>query len=73
MAKHIGPHLYPFDPVEHAHLIPPSESDLSDSGSDGEDSKRNIKTGTPSSSAGVTKANGRTKSAAEVDSADDED
>ncbi|GAA6026580.1 hypothetical protein JCM8202_005751 [Rhodotorula sphaerocarpa] len=75
MAKHIGPHLYEFDPVEHAHLVPPDPTSDAESDASGHtDRKPKARSGTPTSSAaGVHRADGRTKSAAEVDSADDED
>lgn len=74
MAKHIGAHLYPYDEAEHGHLAPPLDP-VSDADSDlEEDRKPKAERGTPSSSSGavgVQRANGRTKSAAEVDSEDD--
>ncbi|GAA5867781.1 hypothetical protein JCM3774_003409 [Rhodotorula dairenensis] len=74
MAKYLGAHLYPYDETEHGHLAPPLDpvSDV-DSDDDNEDQRKpKFERGTPSSSAGVQRANGRTKSAAEVDSEDDE-
>ncbi|TKA53241.1 hypothetical protein B0A53_04097 [Rhodotorula sp. CCFEE 5036] len=77
MAKHLGAHLYPYDEAEHGHLAPPLDP-VSDADSDPEEEDRKPKPkserGTPSSSSGavgVQRANGRTKSAAEVDSEDD--
>lgn len=67
-------HLYPYDEAEHGHLAPPLDP-VSDADSDPEeDRKPKAERGTPSSSSGavgVQRANGRTKSAAEVDSEDD--
>lgn len=70
-----SPHLYEFDPVEHAHLVPPDPTSDAESDASGHtDRKPKAGSGTPTSSAaGVHRADGRTKSAAEVDSADDED
>lgn len=69
-------HLYPYDEAEHGHLAPPLDP-VSDADSDPEDDRKpklKAERGTPSSSSGavgVQRANGRTKSAAEVDSEDD--
>ncbi|GAA5990577.1 hypothetical protein JCM10908_003139 [Rhodotorula pacifica] len=73
MAKYVSPHLYPFDEVEHAHLAPPLDPVSDDF--DGDDRKPKKERGTSagaSTSIGVQRANGRTKSAAEVDSEDDD-
>ncbi|BGO98144.1 SWIB complex BAF60b domain-containing protein [Rhodotorula toruloides] len=69
MAKHIGPHLYPFDPEEHAHLVPPASDDeaTSDVSSTAAAAKKTF-----SPSVGRT-SGAKVKSAAEVDSEDDED
>ncbi|GAA6001868.1 uncharacterized protein JCM10292_005947 [Rhodotorula paludigena] len=80
MAKHIGAHLYEFDPEEHASLIPPpsddegagSVKDEVDSDDDDSDKKPKRAASTPTDKVGV-RGSGRGLSKAEVDSEDDED
>ncbi|GJN88199.1 hypothetical protein Rhopal_001164-T1 [Rhodotorula paludigena] len=80
MAKHIGAHLYEFDPEEHASLVPPpsddegagSVKDEVDSDDDDSDKKPKRAVSTPTDKVGV-RGSGRVLSKAEVDSEDDED
>ncbi|GAA5934407.1 hypothetical protein JCM3775_000350 [Rhodotorula graminis] len=82
MAKHISPHLFPFDPEQHAHLVPPPSDDdepaapsstlAASSDDDVKDKKPRAAARAPTADKAGVRGSGRGLSKEEVDTEDEE-
>ncbi|GAA5847859.1 hypothetical protein JCM9279_006669 [Rhodotorula babjevae] len=77
MAKHISPHLFPFDPEQHAHLVPPPSDDEAPAPSStlaasSDDDVKDKKPRAPTADKAGVRGSGRGLSKEEVDTEDEE-